>query len=56
MTFIALVFPVIRDRPTLFAAVAAGVTSILAADLPYKLGLVSAALVGILAGLLAERK
>ncbi len=56
LTFIALVFPVIRDRPTLFAAVAAGVTSILAADLPYKLGLVSAALVGILAGLLAERK
>jgi len=56
LTFIALVFPVIRDRPTLFAAVAAGVTSILAAGLPYKLGLVSAALVGILAGLLAERK
>lgn len=56
LTFIALVFPVIRDRPTLFAAAAAGITSILAAGLPYKLGLVSAALVGILAGLLAERK
>jgi hypothetical protein len=38
------------------AALAAGLTSILAADLPYKLGLLMAALVGILAGLLAERK
>ena len=56
LTFIALVFPVIRDRPTLFAAVAARITSNLAAGLPYKLGLVSAALVGILAGLFAERK
>jgi 4-azaleucine resistance transporter AzlC len=56
LTFIALVFPVIRDRPTVLAALAAGLTSILAADLPYKLGLLTAALVGILTGLLAERK
>jgi 4-azaleucine resistance transporter AzlC len=56
LTFIALVFPVIRDKPTLLAALAAGVTSVLAAGLPYKLGLVTAALVGIMAGMLAERK
>lgn len=56
LTFIALVFPVIRDKPTLLAALAAGVTSVLAAGLPYKLGLVTAALVGITAGMLAERK
>lgn len=56
LTFIALVFPVIRDRPTVLAALAAGLTSILASDLPYKLGLLTAALVGILTGLLAERK
>jgi 4-azaleucine resistance transporter AzlC len=56
LTFIALVFPVIRDRPTLLAALSAGVTSILASGLPYKLGLVTAALVGILVGLLSERK
>lgn len=56
LTFIALVFPVIRDRPTLLAALSAGVTAILAAGLPYKLGLVTAALVGILVGLLSERK
>jgi 4-azaleucine resistance transporter AzlC len=56
LTFIALVFPVIRDRPTLLAAFSAGLTSILAAGMPYKLGLVTAALVGILAGLLSERK
>ncbi|MDX9991233.1 MAG: AzlC family ABC transporter permease [Anaerolineales bacterium] len=56
LTFIALVFPVLRDRPTLFAAFAAGLTSILAGGLPYKLGLVAAALVGIVTGLLVERK
>jgi 4-azaleucine resistance transporter AzlC len=56
LTFIALVFPVIRDRPTLLAALSAGVTSILAAGLPYKLGLVTAALVGILVGLISERR
>jgi 4-azaleucine resistance transporter AzlC len=56
LTFIALVFPVIRDKPTVLAALAAGVISILAAGLPYKLGLLTAALVGILAGLMAERK
>lgn len=56
LTFIALVFPAIKDRPTLLAALAAGVTSILAAGFPYKLGLVFAALVGIAAGLLGERK
>jgi len=56
LTFIALVFPVIRDKPTVFAAIAAGLTAILAAELPYKLSLLTAALVGILAGLLAERK
>lgn len=56
LTFIALVFPAIKDKPTLLAALSAGVTSILAAGLPYKLGLVTAALVGIGVGLWGERK
>lgn len=56
LTFIALVFPIIRDRPTVVAALAAGLTAVLAAGLPYKLGLLTASLVGILAGMLAEAK
>ena len=56
LTFIALVFPIIRDRPTVVAALVAGLTAILAAGLPYKLGLLTASVAGILAGMLAEAK
>ena len=56
LTFIALVVPNLKDRPSLGAALAAGVTAVLAYSLPYKLGLVSAALVGILAGVWLEGK
>ena len=54
LTFIALVVPNLKDRPSLVAALAAGVTAVLAYNLPYKLGLVSAALVGILVGMWLE--
>jgi branched chain amino acid efflux pump len=54
LTFIALVFPGLRDRPAAAAALAAGILAVLAAGLPYKLGLLAAALVGILAGLAME--
>jgi len=54
LTFIALVVPNLKDRPSLGAALAAGVTAVLAYNLPYKLGLVSAALVGILVGMWLE--
>ncbi len=50
LTFIALAVSNLRDRPSLAAAVAAGVTAVLAYGLPFKLGLVLAALVGILVG------
>jgi 4-azaleucine resistance transporter AzlC len=56
LTFIALVVPNLKDRPSLGAALAAGVTAVLAYNLPYKLGLVSAALVGILVGMWLEGK
>lgn len=55
LTFIALAMPAIRDRPALVAALAAGVTAILAYHLPFKLGLVAASLVGIGAGMWSER-
>jgi len=54
LTFIALVFPSLRDRAAVAAAAAAGVLSVVAFRLPYKLGLVLAAVAGVAAGLLAE--
>jgi predicted branched-subunit amino acid permease len=56
LTFIALAVPAIDDRPSLLAALSAGVTAVLARNLPYKLGLMAAALVGILVGLWSEKK
>jgi 4-azaleucine resistance transporter AzlC len=56
LTFIALVFPALKDRAALVAALSAGGLALLAFGLPYKLGLGLAALVGILAGLLVEAR
>jgi len=56
LTFIALVVPNLTDRPTLVAALCAGGAALLAFSAPYKLGLIIAALVGVLAGLLVEAK
>lgn len=54
LTFIAMTLPLLRDRATLSAAVAAGVVAVVAFPLPYKLGLVAAAFAGIATGLLVE--
>jgi predicted branched-subunit amino acid permease len=54
LTFIALVFPALRDRATTAAALSAGAVAVLASGLPYKLGLMAAALVGVSAGLALE--
>jgi len=56
LTFMALVFMSLRDRPTILAAVSAGITAVLAKPLPYNLGLILAAIVGISAGVVANRK
>ena len=56
LTFIALVVPMLKDRAGLLAALAGGVVSILAFGLPFKLGIIVAAFVGIAAGLWSERK
>jgi 4-azaleucine resistance transporter AzlC len=55
LTFIALVVPAIEDRASLVAALCAGVAAVAAYGLPFRLGLVAASLVGILAGLWLER-
>lgn len=56
LTFIALVVPVLKDRPMVLAAVSAGVTAVAAYALPYKFGLILAALVGIAVGLWSEQR
>lgn len=56
LTFIALVVPSLMDKPAVIAALSAGVTALAAYQLPYKLGLIAAALVGIAAGLWSEMK
>jgi len=54
LTFIALVVPGLKDRPTTAAALAAGICAVWFAGLPYKLGLVAAAMVGIVVGMILE--
>ena len=56
LTFIALVFPALKDRATLAAAAGAGLLAVVGHALPFKLGLVVAALGGIAAGLLVEAR
>ena len=51
LTFIALVVPALRDRAAVAAAAAAGLLGVLGAGLPYKLGLLVAAVAGIATGL-----
>ena len=55
LTFLALLIPAVRDRAGLAAALSAGVVAVAAYNMPYKLGLIAAALVGIATGLLVER-
>lgn len=52
LSFLALLVPAIRDSATLGAALVGGGVAVLAVDLPYNLGLVSASLAGIVAGVL----
>jgi 4-azaleucine resistance transporter AzlC len=54
LTLMALVVPNLKDGPSLASALVAGLVSVLAAGLPFRLGLLLAALIGILAGLLVE--
>ena len=54
LTFIAMVVPVLRDRPAIAAALSAGAAAVLAFSLPYNLGLLLAALVGIVVGTVLE--
>jgi branched chain amino acid efflux pump len=54
LTFIALVVPALTDRPSIAAALSAGIVAVLTGGWPYRLGLVLAALIGIAVGMLGE--
>jgi len=54
LTFMALIIPTLTDRPAWAAACAAGTFSILLANLPFKLGLLIPAVLGIGVGLGVE--
>ena len=54
LIFIALAVPAIKDRTTGAAAISAGAAAVLCAALPLNLGLIAAALAGVVGGLVAE--
>jgi len=56
LTFIAMVVPALRNRHAVAAALSAGIVALLAFSLPYKLGLILAALTGIAVGTFLESR
>jgi predicted branched-subunit amino acid permease len=54
LSFMALMFAALKDRPAVLAALVGGTSAVLAKGMPYNLGLVLAALLGIGAGVLVE--
>ncbi|MBW4049165.1 MAG: AzlC family ABC transporter permease [Proteobacteria bacterium] len=55
-TFTGIVAPMLRQRPALGAALAAATVAVLARDLPYKIGLMLAALAGVIVGVWLEER
>ena len=56
LTFIAMLVPVLRGPPAIAAALSAGAVALVAFSLPYQLGLILAALVGIVVGTVLESR
>jgi predicted branched-subunit amino acid permease len=54
LSFMALMFAALKNRPGVWAALVGGIAAVAAKGLPYNLGLVLAASLGIAAGVLAE--
>ena len=55
VTFIGMLVPLVKSKAAAASVLTAGVTALLADPLPHKLGLILSALLGILAGSLAEK-
>ena len=54
LSFMALMFASLRDRPTVIAALTGGTVAVLTKGFPYNTGLVLAIFFGIVAGYFAE--
>lgn len=54
LTFIGMVVPLCRQRPNLAAALTAGLVAVFTFGWPYRLGLMTAAIAGIAAGIIVE--
>jgi len=54
LIFIALLIPILTNRATVASSLVAGTLSVAMAGLPYKLGLLLAAIIGISVGLMVE--
>ncbi|SDG24182.1 4-azaleucine resistance probable transporter AzlC [Halorubrum xinjiangense] len=54
LVFLALLVPAMKDRPTTVAGVAGGAVAVIAAGVPYELGLLVGALCGIATGVVTE--
>jgi 4-azaleucine resistance transporter AzlC len=54
LTFIAMVVPILKNRPMAAAALSAGLVALLAYALPFRLGIILAAFTGILVGTVLE--
>jgi len=54
VTFIGMVIPYLKNRPMVATVVVAGVVAIVAHPMPHQMGLMVAALAGIVAGVLVE--
>ncbi|MBK8783922.1 MAG: hypothetical protein IPO22_19500 [Anaerolineales bacterium] len=49
-----MVVPILKNRPMVASALSAGLVAVLAHSLPFKLGIILAALTGILVGTILE--
>jgi len=56
LSFMALMFAAIKDKPSGIAALVGGITAIALKGLPYNLGLILAAALGIAVGVFVEKK
>lgn len=54
LTFIAMLMPMLKTRPSVAAALSAGAVAVLAFSWPYRLGLVAAVLTGIFVGAILD--
>jgi len=55
LVFLVLVVLAVKNTPTLVAAIVGGVAAVVGIDIPYNLGLIAAASLGVAAGVFAER-